>query len=163
MKFLKDHEGQKTLAKQADITMTAFETSLETDPLFKKVTRKFDEMNSGNLLSSTLSINSNLLIQLDSGTLPNSHDVIEQQPGNQELSKDFTHVANSLFTASNLYHTVTSDKFICQHYEDWMHRVYGSSSAQTQLQQSFEPIGLLHEELFDPEQSFGHVVDEDMG
>ncbi len=36
------------------------------DPLFKQTTQRFDEMSLGSLLSSKLSINSELLIQLDS-------------------------------------------------------------------------------------------------
>jgi len=36
------------------------------DPLFKQTTARFDEMSLGSLMSSRLSINSELLIQLDS-------------------------------------------------------------------------------------------------
>jgi hypothetical protein len=36
------------------------------DPLFKQTTAKFDEMGMGSLMSSKLSTNSDLLMQLDS-------------------------------------------------------------------------------------------------
>lgn len=36
------------------------------DPLFKQTCQKFDELSIGNLMTSTLNINSHLLIQLDS-------------------------------------------------------------------------------------------------
>ena len=36
------------------------------DPLFKQTTQRFDEMGMGSLMGSTLSVNSHLLMQLDS-------------------------------------------------------------------------------------------------
>lgn len=42
------------------------DAELMVDPLFKQMTAKFDELSLGNLMTSKLSINSDLLVQLDS-------------------------------------------------------------------------------------------------
>ena len=62
----KDSQGQRTLEQEKHITLTSFDTQHEVDPLFRKTTQKFDEMRIGNLMSSTLSVTHNLLLQLDS-------------------------------------------------------------------------------------------------
>lgn len=52
--------------------MTAsVDAELLIDPLFRQMTQKFDEISMGNLMSSRLNANSDLLIQLDS-SMPQS-------------------------------------------------------------------------------------------
>ena len=65
LKF-KGNEGERTLDQLKNITLTSFDTQHEADPLFRKTTQLFDEMRLGNLMSSTLSVTPNLLLQLDS-------------------------------------------------------------------------------------------------
>jgi hypothetical protein len=69
-----DAQGQKTLDKPENLVLDAnFDTEAMVDPLFKQTTQRFDEMSLGSLLSSKLSINSQLLIQLDSQMPQVSH------------------------------------------------------------------------------------------
>jgi hypothetical protein len=44
------------------------------DPLFKQMTQKFDDMSLSNLMSSRLSVNNELIIQLDSSMPQSSSD-----------------------------------------------------------------------------------------
>jgi len=62
-----DAQGLKTLDKPENLVLDAnFDTEALVDPLFKQTTARFDEMSLGSLLTSCLSVNSDLLIQLDS-------------------------------------------------------------------------------------------------
>lgn len=65
LKF-KDSQGERTLEKDTNITLTSFDTQHEVDPLFRKTTQKFDDMTIGNLMSSSLMLTPTLLLQLDS-------------------------------------------------------------------------------------------------
>ena len=58
--------GEKTLDKEANLNVSAFDTQHEVDPLFRKTTQKFDEMGLSSLMSSTLHVTPGLLLQLDS-------------------------------------------------------------------------------------------------
>ena len=58
--------GNKTLEKEANISTAKIDTQHQVDPLFRKVTQKFDDLRMSTLLTSSLNVNSNLLIQLDS-------------------------------------------------------------------------------------------------
>lgn len=53
------------------------------DPLFKQMTQKFDDMSLSNLMSSRLSVNNELIIQLDSSMPQSSSDFLasdDQRP-----------------------------------------------------------------------------------
>ena len=58
--------GSKTLEKESNISTLKIDTQHQVDPLFRKVTQKFDDLRMSTLLTSCVNINSNLLIQLDS-------------------------------------------------------------------------------------------------
>ncbi len=66
-----ESQGQRTLeAKPENLDMSAqVDSELMVDPLFKQMTAKFDELSLGNLMTSKLTISSDLLVQLDS-TMP---------------------------------------------------------------------------------------------
>ena len=59
-------QGEKTLCADEALDVDKYETANMLDPLFKQTTQRFDEMGMGSLMSSTLSVNSHLLMQLDS-------------------------------------------------------------------------------------------------
>ena len=66
IKFDLGKSGLKTLEKEANISSATVDTQHQIDPLFRKKTQKFDDLSMSNLMTSTLNVNSNLLIQLDS-------------------------------------------------------------------------------------------------
>ena len=49
-----------------NLDIKKYDLTMMTDPLFKKTRQKFDELGIGNLMTSTLNIDSQLLMQLDS-------------------------------------------------------------------------------------------------
>ena len=59
-------DGEKTMEKLENLDIKTYDLTLMTDPLFKKTRQKFDELGIGNLMTSTLNIDSQLLIQMDS-------------------------------------------------------------------------------------------------
>jgi condensin complex subunit 2 len=62
-----DGQGEKTLDKPENLVIDAnFDTEAMVDPLFKQTTAKFDEMSLGSLMCSRLSVNADMLIQMDS-------------------------------------------------------------------------------------------------
>ena len=61
-----DTQGLKTLAEQNHIDLREYDQVNMIDPLFKQTTAKYDDIQSGSLMTSTLNINSQLLLQLDS-------------------------------------------------------------------------------------------------
>jgi len=61
-----DTQGEKTLCTEEALDVDKYETAHIIDPLFKQTTQRFDEMGMGSLMGSTLSVNSHLLMQLDS-------------------------------------------------------------------------------------------------
>ena len=61
-----DNQGEKTLDKPENLNLSAYDTELFIDPLFRQTTQKFDEMSMGSLMSSRLNINSGLMLMLDS-------------------------------------------------------------------------------------------------
>lgn len=65
LKFL-DSDGIKTLEKEEKLDYREYDTQHSIDPLFKQITQRFDDGQAGNLLGSTLNINSDLSLQLDS-------------------------------------------------------------------------------------------------
>ena len=83
--------GLKTLEKEANISTAKIDTQHQVDPLFRKVTQKFDDLRMSTLLTSSLNINSNLLIQLDSQmaytTKKTDEDTKQRQSG---LSQEAT-------------------------------------------------------------------------
>lgn len=54
------------MEKLENLDIKKYDMTLMTDPLFKKTRQKFDELGIGNLMSSTLNIDSYLLMQMDS-------------------------------------------------------------------------------------------------
>lgn len=61
-----DGDGEKTIEKAENLNLMKFDTELMIDPLFKQTTMKFDEMSLGALMTSRLSISSEILLQFDS-------------------------------------------------------------------------------------------------
>ena len=59
-------DGEKTMEKLENLDIKKYDLTMMTDPLFKKTRQKFDELGIGNLMTSTLNIDSQLLMQLDS-------------------------------------------------------------------------------------------------
>ncbi len=57
-----DTQGERTLEKEKNLNVVQFDTELMIDPLFRQTTQKFDEMSMGSLMTSRLSISSDLLI-----------------------------------------------------------------------------------------------------
>ena len=57
-----DKGGERTLETIKNISVVNYDTQHEKDPLFKKTTQKFDEMRIGNLMTSTLSTTSSLIL-----------------------------------------------------------------------------------------------------
>ena len=82
----------KTLVDSAVLDLKNFDTVNMVDPLFKQTTKKFDDMNSGNLMSASLPVNSQLLIQLDSQL---SHMQSISQP-KSKIRKEPSSAASSL-------------------------------------------------------------------
>lgn len=60
--IFKNNGGDRTLESVKNITLDSFDIQHEKDPLFKRTTQKFDEMRIGNLMTSTLSTTSSLLL-----------------------------------------------------------------------------------------------------
>jgi hypothetical protein len=54
------------LEKEDKLNFKNLEIQSMFDPLFYKTTKKFDDLSMGNLLSSSLSIDSQLILKLDS-------------------------------------------------------------------------------------------------
>ena len=54
------------MEKLENIDIKKYDLNTILDPLFKKTSQKFDELGPGNLMTSSLNINSHLLLQLDS-------------------------------------------------------------------------------------------------
>lgn len=54
------------MEKAENLDIKKYDLTMMTDPLFKKTRQKFDELGIGNLMSSTLNVDSQLLIQMDS-------------------------------------------------------------------------------------------------
>lgn len=61
-----ENDGKKTLVDSNSLDVKAYDTVSLVDPLFKQTTQKYDEMKIGNLMGASLSISSDLLLQLDS-------------------------------------------------------------------------------------------------
>ena len=50
------------MEKLENLDIKKYDLTMMTDPLFKKTRQKFDELGVGNLMSSTLNVDSQLLI-----------------------------------------------------------------------------------------------------
>lgn len=72
-----DGQGEKTLDKLANINMSYLDSEAMVDPLFRQTTQKFDEVSMSSLLSSKLSINSGLMLMLDSSMPMSAGDLLE--------------------------------------------------------------------------------------
>jgi hypothetical protein len=68
LKF-KDSQGEKTLEKEEKLNFKNLDIQSMFDPLFYKTTKKFDDLSMGKLLGSTLNINSNVLLKMDSSEI----------------------------------------------------------------------------------------------
>ena len=90
LKF-KDNQGLATLEQEKNISLTSFDTQHEVDPLFRQTTQKFDEMCIGNLMSSTLTGTSTLLLQLDSHTAYTSNLADEETSRRQSGQSGASH------------------------------------------------------------------------
>ena len=77
------------------------------DPLFKQTTMKFDDTHLGNLMGSTLNVNSDLLLQLDSEMI----NVLKKKSGSSEAEPDQMEDANISPEMKTEYKSILAKKF----------------------------------------------------
>lgn len=90
-----DKYGTKTLDRETNINLASFDTEHLVDPLFKKTTRMFDEMSLSTLMSSTLEISPNLILQIDSTIVKALTEKIVDEP-KEEKSRYINHLSQMM-------------------------------------------------------------------
>lgn len=124
--------GERTLETVRAITLDSFDTAHEKDPLFKKTTQKFDEMRIGNLMSSTLSTTSTLLLQLDSQQAYRTAIIDDERrksnesatsSKNKKLNSAYIDIFRQTFDTDAIKKSIAKEQFLCEKYESLMEHI----------------------------------------